>query len=169
MTTLVECPFCHSSHDPQQTAGYCDQCGRRLPQSAAYTKQQKKQRVLRESDEPAGPRSKYPTVEALWTAAVLRLILGGGFLVLGPAVLRQVPSYFLPAVLGVTLLGAILFASAALLAYRAGFSAALSALSVFIITWAIILISFPVAWPLAAVDLILLWWLGRTVWLARMQ
>jgi hypothetical protein len=169
MTTLVECPFCHSSHDPEQTAGFCDTCGRRLPQSAAYTKQHKKQRVLRESDEPAGPRSKYPIVEALFTAAVLRLILGGGFMVLGPAVLRQVPTFFLPAVLGVTLVGAALFASVALLAYRAAFLAALSGLSWFIISWAIILISFPVAWPLAAVDLILLWWLGRTVWLARGQ
>ncbi|MFQ3591877.1 MAG: hypothetical protein SNJ82_01655 [Gemmataceae bacterium] len=169
MTTLVECPFCHSSHDPNQTGGYCDSCGRRLPQSAAYTTSQKKQRILRETDEPAGPRSKHPTVQTLLTAAVLRLITGGGFLVLGPAVLRQVPTFFLPAVMGVTILGAALFALAGLVAYRAALLAALSALGLFIIIWAIILISFPMAWPLAAVDGILLLWLGRAVLIARSE
>jgi hypothetical protein len=169
MTTLVECPFCHASNDPDKTGGYCDNCGRRLPQSAAYTTREKKQRVLRDTDEPAGPRAKKPTAESLFTASVLRLIVGGGFLVLGPAVLPQVPTFFLPAVMGVTIVGAAVFALAGLLAYRAAFLAALSALVFFIITWAIILVSFPAAWPLAAVDGILLFWLGRTVWTARWE
>jgi hypothetical protein len=169
MTITIECPFCHLSNDPDKTGGYCDDCGRRLPQSSTYTTTHKRQRVLRETDEPAGPRVKKPTAESLFTAAVLRLIIGGGFLVLGPAVLPQVPTFFLPAVMGVTILGAGLFALAALLAYRQPFLAALFALGLFIITWAIILISFPPSWPLAAVDGILLIWLGRTIALARSE
>lgn len=166
--TTVECPFCHVSSDPAKTAGYCEDCGRKLPDSARYTTRDKKVRILRESADDSGTlRPKYPTAEALFTAAVLRLIVGGGFLVVGPVFLREVPTFFLPAVMLVTIGGTAFFGLAALGSYRAPLPAALAALAAFVAAWVVLLVLFPPGWPLALVDVVVLGWLLRTVMVAH--
>lgn len=167
MTTTIECPFCHVVSDPVRTGGYCDDCGRRLPESARYMHKQKRTRVVSEGDEPVAPRGPTRVPDALFTAAVLRLIVGGGFLVLGPVVLPSVPTFFLPAVMLVTIGGTAAFALAGLAAYRVPMLAAVTALAAFVATWAGLLVAFPPGWPLAAVDVILLGALGRAVLAAR--
>lgn len=164
MTTTVECPFCHVGNDPTATAGYCETCGRRLPNSAAYTSHsgRRRRRELSSGDETDAPTSKLQTPESLLTAAVLCLILGGGFLVIGPVFLRRVPEFFLPAVMGTTIVGTAFLGLMALWAYRMPAPAAWTSLGAFVAAWAIVLVLFLAAWPLALVDGILLGWLVRT-------
>jgi hypothetical protein len=169
MTTTVECPFCHVDNDPAKTGGYCDDCGRRLPEASAFVHKHQRQRVVREEGLDPVLRSKYPTAEALFTAAVLRLIIGGGFLVIGPVFLHELPKFFLPAVLGVTIAGTALFALAALWSYRAPMAASAAVLAAFVAAWAVQLFLFPPAWPLALIDVILLLWLVRTAAVARAE
>jgi hypothetical protein len=91
------------------------------------------------------------------TATILRLVLGGGFLVLGPLVMgRSLPAWFLPGLLGFTVAGTALYAALAWWATRAPVPAAWTALGAFVASWAGVLILSPVSWPLALVDLILL-------------
>jgi hypothetical protein len=164
MTTTVECPFCHIGNDPAVTAGYCETCGRKLPHSDAYTtRSARRRRELTSGDEAAAPPSKYQTPEGLFTAAVLCLILGGGFLVIGPVFLKTVPEFFLPAVMGTTIAGTAFLGLMGLWAYRMPAPAAWMSLGAFVASWAVLLCLFLAAWPLALVDSILLGWL---VWTA---
>jgi len=171
VTTTVECPFCHTKGDPAVTAGYCDSCGRRLPVSAAYTSNKRGRRLTGDhSDAPSdGGLGRQRTAGVLLTATVLRLVLGGGFLVLAPVFLaktglsEQQQQWFLPALMAFTAAGTALYAVLAWLATRAPMPAAVAALVGFLGIWAGVLIACPVAWPLAVVDLILLGCLGYAV------
>ncbi|MGL4551850.1 MAG: hypothetical protein ACRC33_11750 [Gemmataceae bacterium] len=169
MITTVECPFCHIDSDPAKTGGYCDDCGRRLPESARFVHKHRKERVVREDGDEPVARARHRTAEALFTAAVLRLIVGGGFLVIGPVFLPEVPKFFLPAVMLVTVGGTASFALAGLLAYRSPFPASAVALAGFVAAWAALLAVFPPGWPLAAVDIILLGWLIRAAAIGRAE
>ncbi len=166
-TTTVECPFCHTSSDPAATSGYCESCGRRLPVSSAYTTSKRGRRLRGElsSAEPEALQPKQRTAGALVTATILRLVLGGGFLVLGPVFLGRtlLPEWFLPGLLGFTVAGTALYGLLAWWATTSPVPAAYTALGAFLAIWAGVLIAFPVAWPLALVDLILLGCLVYTV------
>ena len=163
MTTTIECPFCHIGNDPDATAGFCETCGRKLPHSDMYTTRSgRRRREVVSGDEVPTP-SKLQTPEALFTAAVLCLILGGGFLVIGPVFLRRVPEFFLPAVMGGTVVGTAFLGLMGLWAYRMPAPAAWMSLGAFVASWAILLVLFLPAWPLALVDCVLLGWL---VWTA---
>src|ERR1700722_12630872 len=95
----VKCLYCDADNDPRQTAGYCDSCGKKLPPASSFRSRRTEYGDL-SSDGPeevvgagGGP------AEALFTAAVLWLICGGLFLVLGPVFLRSVPVLFVPLVM----------------------------------------------------------------------
>ena len=168
-TVTVDCPFCHTNNDPAVTGGYCDSCGRRLPVSSAYVHTTKKARRL-VADE-AGPSgvltARKQTTEALFTAAVLRLVLVGGFFVVGPVCFAKIPDSFLPVVMGCTVAGAAFLALLAVVARRLPFPSAVAAVVGLVAAWAVALTVFPAAWPLALVDIILLLWLARTVAISR--
>lgn len=167
MITSIECPFCHVSSNPAQTGGYCDDCGRRLPVSSHYSRHQKKPRTHTPSDDEPIKRSRLLTPDALFTASILRLVLGGGFLVVGPVFLPDVPRFFVPAVLLVTTLGTAFFGLMGLMSYRRPFPAAVIALTMLVVAWLALLAAYPLSWPLAFVDMILIVWLIRTVAIAR--
>src|SRR5262245_27723877 len=98
----VKCLYCDADNDPQKTGGYCDACGKRLPPAAGFRPRRNPWAAGASADEPepvAPARAR--VAELLLTAAVLQLVLGGLFLVLGPVFLREVfrrevPENFLP-------------------------------------------------------------------------
>lgn len=98
----VKCLSCDAENDPRSTGGYCDACGKKLPASAAF---RSKRAVMGDTgsgsvaDAEPTPGPRRETSATLFTVAVLRLIAGGLFLVVGPVFLRDVPDAFLPTVL----------------------------------------------------------------------
>ena len=112
---LVTCIFCKTTTDANQSAGYCDGCGRKLPYSSQLATKRSMARTLDEDTgldvKKGGPR------ETLLLAALAHLFAGGLFLVAGPAVFPKIPENFMPRVMTWTLLptllvgGLVLFAS----------------------------------------------------------
>lgn len=172
-TVTVDCPFCHTNNDPAATGGYCDSCGRRLPVSAAFVHSTRKPRRVAPGDDAPSEAHKprRQTAEALVTASVLRLVLGGILLFVGPMLYKllgtEVPTYFLPVLLGFTVAGTAFFALLALLARSQPFPAALAALAGLLGSWAAVVALHPVSAAMAGIDVILLLWLGWTLMLSR--
>jgi hypothetical protein len=130
-----------------------------LPAAAAYTTSKRGRRLHGElsSAEPEALQPKQRTAGALVTAAVLRLVLGGGFLVLGPVFLGlALPQWYLPGLIGFTVFGTAVYALTAWWATRSPVPAAYASLGGFLAIWAGVLATYPPSWPLALVDLILL-------------
>jgi hypothetical protein len=132
---IVKCLYCDVENDARQTAGYCDNCGKRLPPTAGirsartdYTE------GTTDRPEAIAPASRR-TSEALFTAAVLWLICGGLFLVLGPVFLPAVPSMFAPVVMLTTVLGLVWYALLGWWARRLPRPAAIVALTAFLLGW----------------------------------
>src|SRR5262245_22745611 len=96
---MVKCLYCDADNDSLKTGGYCDACGKKLP-PAAGVRSRRNPWGTADEPEPAAP-AQARVAELLLTAAVLQLVLGGLFLVLGPVLLREVfglevPENFLP-------------------------------------------------------------------------
>jgi hypothetical protein len=112
---LVKCLSCDMENDALATAGYCESCGKKLPTSAMV---RTRRAIAAEGDgeEPPADRKMHSaTTEALFTAAVVQLVSGGLFLVIGPALLSRVPETFLALAFGWTLGPAVWFGGLALL------------------------------------------------------
>jgi hypothetical protein len=175
-TMTVECPFCHTSNDPAATAGYCEKCGRKLPQSAAYTTTKTGRRLRSDmsTDDSGALPTRYPTSSALLTGTILCLVLGGVTVVLGPLLLRMtgpsdfaLPRDYILYVMGLTVGGTALLAAMTLLARSFPAPSAWLSLVAAIGAWAAVLAFYPPAWPLAVVGLILVGWLVWTIVISR--
>src|SRR5436190_16476597 len=100
----VKCLSCDAENDALATGGFCDSCGKKLPASAMV----RPRRTLG-GDTPDEPGERSPlhpkskaVSEGLFAAAVVYLVAGGAFLVLGSSVygwLAKVPDRFGPHVL----------------------------------------------------------------------
>ena len=103
----VKCLHCDSDNDPRATGGYCDSCGKKLPPASGF----QSRRIIGAGSTDESPsesiRPRRQTAEAVFTAAVLALIGGGLFLVLGPVFLQTVPERFAPAIMLLTVLGMV--------------------------------------------------------------
>jgi hypothetical protein len=175
-TMTVECPFCHTSNDPAATAGYCEKCGRKLPQSAAYTTTKTGRRLRGDmtSDDSGAPPTRYPTSSALLTGTILCLVLGGVNVVVGPLLLRAtgpsdfvLPKDFILYAMGFTVGVTGLLAAMTMLARSYAGPAAWVSLLAVIGSWAGVLAFYPAGWPLALVGLVLVGWLVWTIIISR--
>jgi hypothetical protein len=121
---LVKCLNCDADNDPRVTGGYCEACGKRLPTAITYRSGRSRREEVAGMELPVARADRYRTAEALFTVAVLELVGGGLFLILGPLLLRltakdpnqPVPEAFVPTVLAATVVGTALYALLALLA-----------------------------------------------------
>jgi hypothetical protein len=161
---LVKCLYCDSDNDPRATGGYCEACGKKLPPASVYRSRRAPGEEVGSTDLPTVRTDRYRTMEALFTVAVLRLIAGGLFLVLGPLVLPKVPEKFVPVVMGGTVAGLFLYGLLALWARGQPRAAALTALVVFVLEVGIGFVLEPIgaAWGLI-VQAVLLVFLIRAV------
>lgn len=101
---LVKCLYCDLEMDALITGGYCENCGKRLPTSAMVRTRKALTTGSEVENLTTTPASRSPTAEAFFTTAVVQLIAGGLFLVVGPALLSQVPENFLSLVLAWTMI-----------------------------------------------------------------
>jgi hypothetical protein len=142
----VKCLHCDADNDPHQTAGYCDNCGKKLPPAAGF----QSRRIIGVGTTDVAPsesvRPKRQTAEAIFTAAVLALIGGGLFLVLGPVFLQKVPEQFAPAIMLLTVLGMAWNGALGFIARTWPKPAAIVALVSFLLAWVSIIIAVLI-WP----------------------
>ncbi len=131
---IVKCLYCDTDNDARQTAGYCDNCGKKLPPTAGFSGHRDYTEGTTDRPETLAPARRRVS-EALLTAAVLWLICGGLFLVLGPVFLSAVPSMFVPLVMLTTVLGLAWYALLGWWARRQPRLAAIIALGAFLIGW----------------------------------
>jgi hypothetical protein len=97
----VKCLYCDVENDALETSGYCENCGKKLPNSAMI---RTKKAIAtgaggEEAVAPLATRSRI--AEAFYATAVLAC--GGLFLVLGPALFSKVPETFLVTVMAWTM------------------------------------------------------------------
>jgi hypothetical protein len=151
---LVKCLYCDADNDPQQTAGYCDACGKKLPPASGFRRRRAAGGGEETIQEAARPRRQ--TAEAVFTAAVLALIGGGLFLVLGPVLLSRAPERFAPAVMLLTVLGTAWNGLLGLWARAQPRPAALVALVTFCLAWGALTVVVA-GWPE---------WVGLPAWAA---
>jgi hypothetical protein len=132
---LVKCLHCDADNDPRQTSGYCESCGKKLPPASGFrSRHSGEAATLAETiREIVQPRRR--TAEALFTAAVLWLICGGLFLVLGPVFRPSVEPLFAPVVMLTTVLGLAWYGALGLWARVQPRAAALTALVLFVLGW----------------------------------
>jgi hypothetical protein len=114
----VKCLVCDADNDPRATAGYCENCGKKLPPASAFRSRRTADTGTSPTDDPLPARTspRQRAAEAVLTACVLGLVGGGLFLVLGPVFITTLPSWFLPVVMGGTLLEAVLLGGLGVLA-----------------------------------------------------
>jgi hypothetical protein len=166
---LVKCLYCDADNDATATGGYCEACGKKLPASAMVRPRRTIEGIETTPDSgPAPvPRQRAVVSEALLVAAVVHLVGGGMFLILGPMLYHEVPARFAPHVLSWTILPTLVVAGLAWLARHQGEAAAVLGLCL-ALAW--VAASFLVDSRLAAgwllVQVVLLALLGRAVWLA---
>jgi hypothetical protein len=110
--SIVRCLYCDAVNDAATTAGYCESCGHKLPPASLA-----RRRRIFSPDTPGGaagedaPRTGRGTANLFFSAAILVVVAGGLLLVLGPLLAPEpVTTAFLPAVIGVSVLGMLLFA-----------------------------------------------------------
>src|SRR5262249_28104604 len=140
MIVIVKCLHCDADNDPRQTGGYCDACGKKLPPASGFRSRRPGAGDGPEETVAEIGRARRQTSEAVLTAAVLALVGGGLFLVLGPVFLRPVPTQFLPGVLLLTVLGAAWNGLLGWWARGRPRPAALVALASFAVAWASIIV-----------------------------
>jgi hypothetical protein len=95
---IVKCLACDADNDPRATGGYCDACGKRLPPAAAYRSRRGPggTNVAEMPGDAVVPGERYRTAESLFAVAVLQLVIGGLYLVLGPLAFEQLPPSYRP-------------------------------------------------------------------------
>ena len=155
VTLKVKCLYCDADNDPVATAGYCDACGKKLPPASAFRHGPHSYGTTDTQPEYV-PTPARRTSEALLTVAVLHLIAGGLFLVLGPAFLGGVKDY-VPALVLLAVPGGVALLGLAWLARRVPLPAAVAALVVYL-AWSAcgFLINAPLAARWVVVNVIVL-------------
>jgi hypothetical protein len=162
---IVKCLYCDTENDARQTAGYCDNCGKKLPPAAGFSSGRRDyESGTTDRPEELSPARRRVS-EALFTAAVLWLICGGLFLVLGPVLLMTVPEMFAPVVMLTTVSGLVWYALLGWWARRQPRPAAIVALGAFLIGWLGHLIVHPSTALLTVVYLPVLGYLIRAIYL----
>ncbi len=111
---IVKCLYCDLENDARQTAGYCDNCGKKLPPTAGFSGRRDYTEGTTDRPEELAPTRRRVS-EALLTAAVLWL--------------------FVPLVMLTTVLGMAWYALLAWWARRQPRLAAIVALGAFLIGW----------------------------------
>jgi hypothetical protein len=159
----VKCYYCDVENDALETSGYCDNCGKKLPNCAMV--HTRKEMTLRSGgDEMAAPAVRSRVADALFATAVVQLACGGLFLVLGPALLSPVPTTFLTTVVGWAVAPTLAFALLGLWARSQPRPAVLLTLVLYAVWMAIGFLAQPdiaSAWLLVhAVIVGLLGWVG---------
>ncbi len=110
--SIVRCLYCDAVNDATTTAGYCEGCGHKLPPAALA----RRRRVVTPgatgaAAEEDAPRASRGAANLLFSAAVLLVVAGGLLLILVPLLAPgHVTTAFLPAVIGGSVLGMLLFA-----------------------------------------------------------
>jgi hypothetical protein len=115
---LVKCLYCDSTNDAAATGGYCDSCGKKLPEAALVRPRRTIggiETAVGSAPEPL-PRNRAVAFEALVAAAVVHLVLGGVFLILGAWLYARPPEHFGPLVLSWTVVPTLVLAGLAWLA-----------------------------------------------------
>jgi hypothetical protein len=78
--TAVQCLHCKASNDPIETAGYCEECGRKLPVNDlgrdAFAFRDESYRPARRGDSPEMARAKTRASNTLFVIAVLQVLSG---------------------------------------------------------------------------------------------
>jgi hypothetical protein len=163
----VKCLYCDADNDPIANAGYCDSCGKKLPPAAAFRSRHTGEAGSTDGPDPiAGPGRR--TSEALLGVAVVQLVAGGLFLILGPLLLTKSPDNFFPKVLFRTVPPVIAFAVLSWLAQRRPLLAAGLALAIHLGWTAYGFVSEPtlsISW--LAVSLPVLAMLGWPIWTSQ--
>jgi hypothetical protein len=142
----VKCLYCDADNDPRQTSGYCDNCGKRLPPASGFRSRRSGGSESASETLTESVRPRRQTAEAILTAAVLALVGGGLFLVLGPVFLATVPREFAPAVMLLTVLGLAWNGLLGLWARVQPAPAAVVALASFALAWLSIIVVV-LGWP----------------------
>jgi len=165
----VQCLYCDVENDALQTSGYCDNCGKKLPSSALV---KTRRSIVSDGEEDAWPgRSpRQPAVEALIVAAVVHLVAGGLFLIIGPALMPWVPEDFLTRVFVWALIPSAGVAAMAFLAqWQPGIASAVSVVAVLAWIGLTFVIDERMALPWLLVQAILLGLLVRALWVSRLR
>jgi hypothetical protein len=136
----VKCLHCDADNDPRQTGGYCDSCGKKLPPASGFRSRRSERPDSIEETLSESVRPRRQTAEAIVTAAVLALVGGGMFLVLGPVFLSRVPEEFAPAIMLLTVLGMVWNGMLGVWARVQPQPAAITALVSFAIAWLAIIV-----------------------------
>lgn len=129
----VQCLYCDTTNDAIATGGFCDNCGKKLPASA-LVRTKRNLASFEESDarsETGGmARVRYRAAEAIAVAAVVHLVVGGVFMMIGPALFSPAPpDTFLSLVVTWTLIPSLVLGGVALLARSMARPATLVALA----------------------------------------
>ncbi|MFO0841212.1 MAG: hypothetical protein U0797_02290 [Gemmataceae bacterium] len=161
----VKCLYCDVENDALETSGFCDNCGKKLPDCAMI--RTRKEMILRSGgDEIAAPAARSRVADALFATAVVQLACGGLFLVLGPALLTPVPTTFLTTAVAWTVFPTLAFALLGLWARSQPRPAVLLALTLYAVWVAIGFLAQPqvaAAWLL--VHAVMAGLLGWVAWL----
>jgi hypothetical protein len=166
---LVKCMYCDTDNDATATGGFCEGCGKRLPRSAMVRPRRTIAGLETTPDSTAAPLPPQRAVvsEALTVGAVVHLVVGGGFLVVGGLLFREVPARFGPTVLSWTLLPTVLVVGMAWLArYRPESSVVLTLVLWLAWVGATFLVNPELAAGWLIVQLVLFVFLARAGWLA---
>ncbi|MHB1423559.1 MAG: hypothetical protein ACYC3I_10265 [Gemmataceae bacterium] len=132
----VRCRYCDVENDAVQSAGFCDNCGKKLPPAAQAHGRREPMR-----HEAGGALSaqveRTPPQQApawLFTAAIVNLLGCGGLIVLGPLLLprQQVKAEFIPDLLAVSVAVLVIFAGLAWWARRRPVLATITAAVVYL-------------------------------------
>ncbi len=166
---LVKCLYCDRENDATATGGFCDGCGKKLPTSAMV---RPRRAIIGGPDAEEGPqplpRHRAVIFEALLAAAVVHLVAGGVFLMLGAWLFREVPARFGPSVLSWTVLPTLVVIGLAVLARYQPEASVLVALVLWLAWVAATFLLHPqlaLGWSLVHLALLLM--LLRAAWLAR--
>lgn len=106
---LVKCLYCDVENDALETSGFCENCGKKLPNWAAV-RTRHAMATTHHGEPVATPAARSRVADALFATAVVQLGCGGLFLVLGPALISPVPTTFLTTVVAWTVVPTLTFA-----------------------------------------------------------
>lgn len=163
----VVCLYCDVENDALETAGYCDNCGKKLPNSAMI----RTRRAISSgsSGEELAPvqSTRSPVADAFLITAVVQLFCGGVFLIVGPALISPVPESFLVTTILWTMVPAIVFMALSLLARVQPKLAVLTASGLYVV-WMVsnFLVEPAIAGAWLLVHLVMLSMLAWLGWLA---
>jgi hypothetical protein len=111
----VRCLYCDAENDAVVTAGFCENCGKKLPPASLAHK--RREPLLRDQTGGFAPpleRTPPPQASAwLFTAALIHLVGCGGVVVLGPLLLprEQLNAAFIPELLLISVAVLVSFAA----------------------------------------------------------